>query len=155
MRGSHRVVGDAAKVIQDEPIEISSVPEEMVRHVWQSQIDMIERGLRHGEGDNVRSDDILAKVFSGEYILWAIHQGTDIIAISVVSVIRTRKTKLFVKLIAGRDMSLWLGQYLELLADFKDVIGADCIEASCRPGLAKILLSEHGWSTKATVMELI
>jgi hypothetical protein len=127
----------------------------MVIPVWQSQIDMIERGLRHGQGDDVSSFDILGKVLTGENILWVVHHGSDVIAIVVLSVIKApKKTKLFVELIAGRDMPLWYDQVQELLVDFKDVIGADCIQSCSRPGMVKYM-SKTGWSKKATIMELI
>ena len=148
-------MGEAAKQFEELPIEISSVTPEMLDHVWSSQIEMIERGLRHGQGNDVTSDDMLAGILLGRWLMWVIHRGTDIIAIVVLSVITTpRKKKLFVELIAGRDLPSWYVQLHDLLIDFKEVIGADCIEASCRPGLAKYL-SEMGWSKKATIMELV
>jgi hypothetical protein len=147
-------VGEAARV-QERQIEISSVPQEMVIPVWQSQIDMIERGLSKGQGDWMSSSRLLERVLLGKSHLWAIHENQEVIAL-VIFAVRSNElmTKIIVELLAGQEMPLWSEKVQELLLDFKDIIGADCIDASCRPGLAKYL-SKSGWSKKAIIMELI
>jgi len=147
-------VGEVAQLIEEVPIEVSSVPKDMVWHVWKSQLDMIEGALSHGQGDSASAHNVLAEIYSGRNILWVVHRGEDIIAVVVLSVKSTSTLKkLFVELIAGKDLPSWSGEVQQLLIDFKDIIGADCIEASCRPGLAKYL-GKSGWSQKAIIMEL-
>lgn len=145
-------MGDAAELFEEAPIEIRSVPDEMICEVWLSQIEMIEKGLSRGQGDDVSSNDMLASILTGKNRLLVVHRVEDIIAIVVLSVIETpKKTKLFVELIAGRDFPLWIDHLQEVLVNFKESIGADCVEASCRPGLEGCL-SKIGWSKKATIM---
>ena len=135
-------------------VEVSSVPPEMVDYVWSSQLPMIEKALSHGQGDASTSDNVLAEIRSGKNQLWVVHRDMDVIAVIVLSVRSTAvATKVFVELIAGRDITDWSDQVQELLLDFRDLVGADCVEASCRAGLAKYLGS-RGWSKKATIMEL-
>lgn len=61
--------------------------------------------------------------------------------------------KLFVELLVGTDMEQWVDQLERVLIECRDLVGAMCIEASCRIGLAK-KLGKRGWSKKAIVMEL-
>jgi hypothetical protein len=116
---------------------------------------MIERGLSKGQGDWMSSSRLLERVLLGKSHLWAIHENQEVIAL-VIFAVRSNElmTKIIVELLAGQEMPLWSEKVQELLLDFKDIIGADCIDASCRPGLAKYL-SKSGWSKKAIIMELI
>lgn len=133
---------------------VSSVTGGWISHVWDSQIDMIESALSHGQGDGTSSTAVFAGIVSGRNLLWAVHRGEDILAVVILSVQSTSKMKkLIVEMIAGREMSLWADEVQKLLIDFKDIIGAACVEASCRPGLARFL-GKTGWSKKAIIMEL-
>lgn len=133
---------------------MSSVPTESVPYVWESQIQMIERGMSKGQGDWGSSADMLARILRGDSHLWVVHQGDEVIAV-VVTCARSNihMTKLFVELVAGSRLDEWVDQVITLLRDLMELIGADCIETSCRPGLAK-LLKGKGWSQKAIIMEL-
>lgn len=135
-------------------LEVSSVPLESVPYVWSAQIDMIERGLEKGQADWATSTELLAQILKGESHLWVVHEGEEVVAVVVTEVRANRHmTKVFVQLIAGTRLDEWSDQVITLLHDFMELIGADCIEASCRPGLAKFLKGK-GWSQKAIIMEL-
>ena len=153
MPGGRRVVGEAA--LELPSVEMSYVPPVLVAQVWASQIDLIERGMAKGQSDWESADDLLGDILARKSQLWAAHRDGDVIAIAVIAV-RSKKgiTKLFVQLIAGTDSPQWADLLQSNLLRMKDKIGADCIEASCRPGLAKYL-KNVGWSQKAIIMELI
>jgi hypothetical protein len=138
--------------VSDE-IKVSSVPMDQVLYVWSSQIDMIERGMSRGQADWGSAEDLLDQVLRGSSQLWVVHRGEEVLAV-VVFCVRSNEfmTKLFIQLLAGRDMPSWIN-FQSMLQDFAELIGADCIEASCRPGLAKFL-KNHGWKQKAIIMEL-
>lgn len=114
---------------------------------------MIRKGLSHGQGDESTPEQLKAAIERGESQLWVIHEGEDIKAGVVVSVTDTAVRKVWVDLLAGRDMNEWLPELVSTLADFRDLVGAKCVEASCRPGLAKHL-KPLGWKRKAIVMSL-
>lgn len=150
----HSVTVPTGDALPIEPLSVSDVPPELVDHVWIAQRKNIERGLRHGQGDATTSNEMLASIKQGRLQLWAVHRGGDIQAVVVISLIRKpTNTKLFVHLIAGEKLGEWSDQVQGLLIDFRELLGASCIEASCRPGLAEYL-SKKGWSKKAIVMEL-
>lgn len=115
---------------------------------------MIERALSHGQGDGTSWEHMLAAILMQKMTLWVIHEGDDIVACVVLSVNEHAKgKKVFVQLTAGRDLDRWIDQIEGLLRDYRDLVGAMTIEASCRKGLAR-RLSRRGWGKKAVIMEL-
>jgi len=140
---------------QQEGVEFSAVSTEAeIEYVWPAVLPMIERGLRHGQGDGTTVDVMRHKVMAGDWLMWAVHEGDDVKAVVILSVnVHATGKKVFIQMLAGHDMDQWQEELQGLLLDFRDVIGAMCIEASCRKGLVK-RLSKLGWREKAVVMEL-
>lgn len=134
-------------------LEISDVPPNLVRAVWDMQLPMIEKGLAGGHGNPISSHSMLAAILDGKMSLWAVHRGPEIVAVVVLSLLQGRKKKLFIELIAGNGMDTWADKVEQLLLNCKQLLGADSIEASCRVGLARFL-QRRGWRQKAIVMEL-
>ena len=144
--------------ISDEPktglLSVSEVTPETLAYVWTEIEPMVKRGLSHGQGDGTTSNHMLAAIAGGQMSLWVIHRGREVVAGIVLSFSEHDVCKkLFVEMLAGKDMPVWADQLEGLLKDVKELIGATCIEASCRPGLAKFL-SGRGWKEKAIVMEM-
>ena len=116
---------------------------------------MVERGLRRGQGDGTSAEELYAAIQAGEMSLWAVHAGEDVQAVVVLSVIPIPGgKKLFVQLLAGSNMDEWADELEKVIADCRDILGATCVEASCRPGLARYL-GRRGWRRKAEIMELV
>lgn len=145
-------VGVAYK-IEPSPLEVSSVAPEIAPGIWGKFRPLIERALSRGAGCTT-PEHMLAAILSGDMNLWAVHEGADIIALVVVSV-RTTSTKKYVcvELVAGRDLDRWIGRLEGLWREFRDLTGADTIQASCRAGIAR-RLKRRGWRTRAQLMEL-
>lgn len=115
---------------------------------------MVRKGLKHGAGDTVTENEIVRALLHGEMEMWAVHDGTAIIAGIVLQVVRReRGTALIVVLIAGRSFSSWAPCVQQLIKDYANLIGAYTIEAVCREGMAKLLYG-MGWKRKATTMRL-
>lgn len=134
---------------------MSPVPLEAVDYVWSSQIDMIEKAMTKGIADWGTTDWVLDRIKNELSLLWAIHRGEEIIGVIVTSVeSNDLMTKMFVQLLAGENMHEWNWDVnQQVLRKYADYVGADCVEAACRPGLAKFLKNK-GWSQKAIIMEL-
>lgn len=139
---------------QNEEVEFSSVPVDHIDDVWPVILPMIESGLSHGQGEDTTAEILKESVKSGDMHLWVIHKGYEVLAGVILSV-KNQATgvKVFVEMLAGNDMKLWADELQSLLIDFKDLVGANYIEASCRHGLAKFL-GDRGWNKKAIIMEL-
>lgn len=122
--------------------------------VWEDLLPMIERGLQRGQADGTTAEHMLFRIIDGTYKLWAGLIDGKVVAGVVLSV-REHDVgrKVFVHMLAGERMPEWADELQRLLLDFAGLVGAKCIEASCRPGLAKFLRGT-GWRRKAIVMEL-
>jgi hypothetical protein len=139
--------------VVDEVTKLSYVPLDQVQYVWSSQLEMVEKAMAKGQADWGSAADLLSAILKEKSLLWAVHQGDDILAVVVTCVDANKHMrKMFVQLLAGDGMEHWI-EHQQTLLEFADYAGVECIEASCRPGLAKFLKG-HGWSQKAIIMEL-
>jgi hypothetical protein len=133
---------------------ISQVTAEQVDVVWPHFLPMVERALRHGQGDAMAPCDVFGKIKSGDWILWIAHEGEDVMAGVVIEVSQfPRKKVVFVVMLVGSRWDEWADDLEKVLLEFKELNHADCIETSCRDGLVK-KLGKRGWGRKATIMEL-
>lgn len=132
---------------------IREVPAESLHRYWPQIEPLIAKALSHGQGDEATPAHIARNIMQGVSHLWAIVEDDRIQAVCVVSVIDTMVRKVFVEVLAGENMSAWVAELQQALADYRDLLGARCVEASCRPGLVKVL-KKMGWKSKATIMEL-
>jgi len=115
---------------------------------------MVKRGLSHGQGDATTSEGMLRNILLGNYLLWVAMKDGGPVAGIVLSVRPTDTgSKVWIEMLAGNNSRYWADELEELLSDFMRLTGSRCIEASCRPGLVKIL-EGRGWRKKAVVMEL-
>ena len=123
------------------------------RLLWPELLPKVERGLAHGQGDSIAPCHILESIVNGDMGMLVAHQGERIqgAAIFEVNQFPTKKV-LFVVLVVGEKLLEWIDELEEALKSYRDRVGADCIEASCRDGLVRIL-SRRGWGRKATIME--
>lgn len=125
----------------------------MAATVWPAIEPMIARALRHGQGDNTTPEYVLAAILQGNCMLWIAHEGSDIFGCCVFRIQEHDVCrKIWIDFVAGRDLNRWYHQVHELLLDYVELIGAKCIEGSCRPGMAKFL-KKMGAKQKAIIME--
>lgn len=130
-------------------MQVSAVAPDSLDIVWAALLPEIRKAMAGGTGVFLREE-----VRAGNAQMWVIHQGEDIRAGIVVSVMDGETgRKVFIDLLAGKDMLEWVDELESLLRAFKERTGANRIEAGCRPGLAKRLMS-RGWKKTAVVMEL-
>jgi len=135
------------------PYSVEAVPSNAIDDVWPHVLPMVERGLRHGEGDTITSEHVRQSILAGEMHAWAVRDAEGIAAVLIFRVrMDAAGRSLFVVMLAGRDMSEWIDELEEMLMDYRDIIGARCIRASCRLGLAR-KLAERGWAKKSVIME--
>lgn len=127
---------------------------EHVDIVWPELRPLIERALERGQGDETDESIVRTQLKSGESQLWVVTNEGQVEAATVVSVMDSPKTrKLSIEILAGENMPAWVELLEGVMLRFKESLGASCIEASCRPGLAR-QLRKRGWMQKAIIMEL-
>lgn len=145
-----------AQISEELPIEqlsVSEVNPEVAASIWPTIEPMIARALRHGQGDNTTPEYVLAAILQKLSTLWVAHDGNEILGCVVFRVQEQDVCrKVWIDFIAGRDFMRWYRQTHDLLLDYMEVIGAKCIEGSCRPGMARFL-KKMGSKQKAIIME--
>lgn len=143
----------AAQYLDQQQTWIKQVPDAMIDQVWELFLPKIWAGLAHGQGDCTTADHLLEAIKMGKAWLWGIYVAGELTAIAVISVLAwPAKRTLFVELVAGRDLHLWLSAINQALRQTAKAVEADTIEASCRLGLTRELAGS--WRVKAYQMEL-
>ncbi len=132
---------------------ISKVQPDQLELVWPYFLRWVERGLRHGQGDSLAPCDIYRSILSGAMDFWVSHEGEDLKGGMVLEMNQfPRKKVVFVVMLVGTEFESWVDEMEKALLDYRDINGADSIEASCRRGLVKKLLN-RGWTQKAVILE--
>lgn len=112
----------------------------------------MERGLSRVRVSTL--DDLRAELLAGQMVMWAVQSDADVLACIVLSVQKhSTQTIVYVELTAGKDLARWVDEAERLLAEYRDLIGADAVRAVCRDGMTNRLM-KRGWKRKATVLEL-
>jgi len=107
---------------------------------------LIAQGLR-GDG-RYSVDDIVEGLKNGTLQLFEEPEG-----IIVTQVMQLRDRRLLVFIMAGQNFKLWKERMLKRLVEFATEQECICIEAFCRPGLARIL-QEDRWKLHQVLMQL-
>jgi len=132
---------------------ISNVKPETIQSIWGQVQPMIERALKHAQGDTTSTDDIYEDIVSGDMKLWVVHDNMDVNAVIGFEIKQYPKLRvMFINFISGKNMAEWIDDAEKLLFDYRDLTGCDAIQSSSRPGMVKKLV-ERGWKKKATIME--
>ncbi len=131
---------------------ISEATDETLDTCWNTLLPKIEEALSHGHGENTSLEEIYQALRNKTMRMWVAHEGDELIACMIFSlqIFNTRKN-IFIEIIAGSELDSWLSEAESLIKKYKQVIGADSIQASCRVGLTKRL---KNWRVKAVIMEL-
>lgn len=97
--------------------------------------------------------DALSAIVDGKTQLWAVHDEKGVHAAVGVSVDQFPACrKVWVSMLAGRRMFEWADLVESALKKCREITESKCVEASCRPDLARYL-ERRGWKVKAVIME--
>lgn len=132
---------------------VSAVRPEDAMSVLSAVGPQVKDALSRGQADAVTPQEALSAISEGRTQLWAVHDGEGVHAAVGVSVDQySACRKVWVSLLAGRRMFEWADLVEQALQKCLQVTNSDCIEASCRPDLARYL-ERRGWKVKAVIME--
>jgi hypothetical protein len=132
---------------------ISAVTPEQLEMVWPHFLPWVEKGLRHGQGDSLAPCDIYHGIASGQMSFWVAHKNEKLSGGMVLEVNQHPRAKVvFVVLLVGENFDEWVDEMEAALMNYRDINGADSIQASCRKGMVKKLM-QRGWKQKAVIME--
>ena len=118
--------------------KVALVEAEDIDMVWDDVVPLIEKALRHAEGELI-PDDIKKHLDSANLRLWVALEGRDVIAAMVTEIIQYPRKKIVrVITLAGKDMSLWY-DFLPMLEGYAIRHGCSSLEAWSRKGMARKL----------------
>lgn len=126
-----------------------------IPRLWPLLSPQIERALQHGQGDSVSIHAVKGQLVLGDLKMWVAYDTDEdmVLGLMIYEVLLNAKNVVVnINMIAGQDFHRWVAPMEAAIIKFRDAIPADCIEASCRPGLSK-LLKKRGWKVKAIIME--
>lgn len=135
------------------PLSVSVVTPGHLDAIWSQLLPKIKEGLSHGQGDAFTAESLKAAVRCGDMHLWVAHEDGEVVAGMIFEVVQYPAVKkIFIQMVAGRDMSVWFDANFPLLLKYRDLNEAGTIEASCRDGLVRFL-EQRGWKRKAVIMQ--
>ena len=118
--------------------KVALVEAEDIDMVWDDVSPLIEKALRHAEGELI-PDDIKKHLDSANLRLWVALKDRNVIAAMVTEIIQYPRKKIVrVITLAGKDMSLWY-DFLPMLEGYAIRHGCSSLEAWTRKGMTRKL----------------
>ena len=127
-----------SETVAEPSCKVALVEAEDVDMVWDDVSPLIEKALRHAEGELI-PDDIKKHLDSANLRLWVALKDKDVIAAMVTEIIQYPRKKIVrVITLAGKDMSLWY-DFLPMLEGYAIRHGCSSLEAWTRKGMTRKL----------------
>ncbi len=127
-----------AETVAEPSCKVALVEAEDIDMVWDDVSPLIEKALRHAEGELI-PDDIKKHLDSANLRLWVALKDKDVIAAMVTEIIQYPRKKIVrVITLAGKDMSLWY-DFLPMLEGYAIRHGCSSLEAWTRKGMTRKL----------------
>ncbi len=124
--------------IQPRTCKVALVEAEDIDMVWDDVAPLIEKALRHAEGELI-PDDIKKHLDSANLRLWVALEDKDVIAAMVTEIIQYPRKKIVrVITLAGKNMGLWY-DFLPMLEGYAIRHGCSSLEAWTRKGMTRKL----------------
>lgn len=134
-------------------LQVSRVDPDQAAGVLTQVGPQLARAMRGYMDEDGVLDQLAATLATGRQLLWAVHDGAEIIAVIVIEVIDDPARRVLrVVGAAGSRFHDWIDQVEVLLQDYKQLVGAAAVEAEVRDGLTR-WLGNRGWRRTATIME--
>lgn len=132
-----------------DPVVVA-IPPDTVQQVWPHVERFIRAASEHGPGAKI--DMLRRGIFSGDFILWVIWDGKDLLGVVVHSIEATENDKLFCILAcAGTGMRRWL-HLLTKLEDYARGIGCTRMRMFGRTGWTRVL---RDWTQTGVILDRV
>lgn len=127
-----------SETVAEPSCKVALVEAEDIDMVWDDVVPLIEKALRHAEGELI-PDDIKKHLDSANLRLWVALKDKDVIASMVTEIIQYPRKKIVrIITLAGKDMSLWY-DFLPMLEGYAIRHGCSSLEAWTRKGMTRKL----------------
>ena len=138
-------------------INISLVPIDEIRNIWENISEYIEKATSYTYG-RYREIDVLHECLIGKFHLWIVcreeeDKETEYLGAATTEVIAyPRKKALSVVFLSGDDFSEWMPEMDKKFEEFAKVLECDCLEACGRSGWERII-KKLGWIKRFSIVE--
>lgn len=118
--------------------KVALITKEDIELVWDEVTPLIEKALRHAEGELIPSD-IKKHLDTGDLRLWVALEGQNILASMVTELIDyPRKRIVRIITLAGKNMDMWY-DFLPMIEGYAVKNGCSSLEAWTRKGMTRKL----------------
>jgi hypothetical protein len=122
-------------------MDVSFIPAEFAVEMWPKVRAYISSATERTNG-RYEPEDVLYEVLDGNLLLWAAINGKEVKGVATTRFMEyPRKKTLMVPFLAGEDFKDWGDDMLSTLKKWAADNGCDTLEASGRPGWAKVFES--------------
>jgi len=119
-------------------IKIALVNPEDVTYVWDDVLPLLNKALRHSEGE-LEPEDLIKHLDKGDLRMWVAMQDNEMIACMVTEIISYPRKKIVrVITLAGKDMDSWY-DFLPMLEGYAVNNECSSLEAWTRKGMTRKL----------------
>lgn len=132
--------------------ELTLVSSENIPHVFANVAERIQEAIAERNFHEYDLDELFRRLIEGEAQLWLVaEKGARLVMVAVSRILRYPCVKrLSIDLIVGEDMEGCI-VFLEVGANWAKQFGCTEIEASCRPGIRKVM-AKHGFERQYEVI---
>lgn len=131
-------------------IKVSMVPPQMISQIWPSVEGYLAKASEYTNG-RYEVQDILDTITDYGYYLWVAFDDAVIKGAVVTNIVAyPRRKVLCMQFCGGVELAQWKDPMLQILQSFAFDAGCDGIEATARPGWAKIFKNDGykpSWQT--------
>lgn len=132
--------------------ELTLVSSEGIPHMFGNVAERIQEVIEERSFREYDLDELYRRLVAGEAQLWLVaEKGARLVMVAVSRILRYPCVKRFsIDLIVGEDMEGCV-VFLEVGANWAKQFGCTEIEASCRPGIRKVM-QKHGFEKQYEVI---
>lgn len=153
MRSAMAQTGEGRRTGQSSP-EFLSVSPDKLDLVWHALAPLFARGLQRAGSDPHSVHGMYDRVKSGDLLCWVCEVDGEYLAGVLVSVRdRGGRQQVWVDALGGVGHEIWGDELIRVLDGYRRATGSDCVGATCRPGMAR-LLAGKGWRQRSAIMEM-
>ena len=131
-------------------IQIKPIHPEILPKVWHLVGPILNRAISLTP-ERIKMDDVFAETQFGEYLVWAVIDGEEIIAAFTTRVSGYPQAKvLAIDFVGGKKIKAWLPQALAKIEDHGRKLGCIALEGYGRNAWGRVL-GKHEWQPYFTV----
>ena len=127
-----------AETTPSRQCKVALVNPEDITYVWDDALPLLNKALKHSEGE-LEAEDLIKHLDKGDLRMWVAMQDNEIIACMVTEIITYPRKKIVrVITLSGKDMDMWY-DFLPVLEGYAVNNECSSLEAWTRKGMTRKL----------------